>query len=213
MRYSATSPVFAKSRVTPPAFRAALWRWKSPAVIEASAIHDVLTSAGIDPAVFLGQFAAESSYGTTGYAKTTHSPGNVVISRPAIPHWTRAFGGRPWKAPNGRTYALFSTWRDGTRAYAALMGTYKLRGWSKTIATMASRWLGMADATRSGYVLNIVSHANLALAVVAPPVAPPVPTPSQLLDAIEAAAARVTGSEPDKAALLRYIAVLRARLG
>ncbi len=218
MTYSATSPVFARSRVTPPAFRAALWRWKSPAVIEASAIHDVLIGAGIDPAVFLGQFAAESSYGTSGYAKTTHSPGNIIISRPAIPHWTRAFGGRPWKAPNGRTYAAFLTWRDGTRAYAALMGTYKLRGWSKTIATMASHWLGMADATHSGYVKNIVANANLVLLtvdppVVAPPVAPPILTSAQLLDAIEAGVGQLWGDVLVKAALARNVALLRARLG
>jgi len=162
MTYSATSPIFARSRVAYAAFRGVLALSRSPAVIESSAIHDVLTSAGIDPAVFLGQFAAESSYGTAGYARTTHSPGNIVISRPALPHWTRAFGGCPWKAPNGRTYALFLTWRNGTRAYAALMKGYRLRGWAKTIATMASRWLGMADATHSGYVRNIVSHANRA---------------------------------------------------
>jgi hypothetical protein len=161
MSYSPASPVFARNAVTQAALRAVLVRRGSPAVIEAGAIHQVLVDAGIDPAVFLGQFAAESSYGAAGYARTTHSPGNIVISRPALPHWTRAFGGRPWKAPNGRTYVLFLTWRDGTRAYAALMKGYRLRGWAATIATMASRWLGMADATRSGYVRNIVTHANL----------------------------------------------------
>lgn len=147
----------------PSVFRSVLVQRRSPAVVESAAIHNVLTGAGIDPAVFLGQFAAESSYGTAGYARLTHSPGNIVIGRPAFPHWTRAFGGRPWKAPNGRTYALFLNWRNGTRAYAALMRGYKLRGWAKSIATMASRWLGMADvamASRSAYVRNIVAAAN-----------------------------------------------------
>lgn len=177
MIYFPTSPVFARNHVTPSAFRSVLIRRNSPAIIEANAIYEVLVGAGIDPAVFLGQFAAESSYGTSGYARTTRSPGNIVISRPLLPHWTRAFGGRPWKAPNGRTYAAFLNWRNGTRAYVALMQSYRLRGWARTIATMASRWLGMADATHSGYVHNIVTHAAL-VPVTLDPAPKPTPTPT-----------------------------------
>lgn len=174
MTYTAGSPVFAGSRIGPLLFRAALVRHGSPAAAEAAGIYDALLGAGVDPAVFLGQFAAESSYGTAGYARTTRNPGNIVIGRPALPHWTRVFGGRPWLAPNGRTYAAFSSWRDGTRAYAALLRSYRLRGWATSIATMASHWLGLPDATYSGYVRNILAAANL---MAAPPPTPPRPTP------------------------------------
>ena len=215
MTYVPTSPVFARCRVSGLAFHGVLAHRDSPAVIEATAILTILVDAGIDPVVFLGQFAAESSYGTQGYARATRSPGNIVIGHPEIPHWTRAFGGRPMKAPNGRTYASFATWRDGTRAYAALMRTYRARGWATSIATMASRWLGMKDATYSGYVHNIVAHANqvplLGVEVVPPPVSPPATT-LELLAAIEYYAGRLSGTDHDKAALARNIALLRGRL-
>jgi pimeloyl-ACP methyl ester carboxylesterase len=58
------------------------------------------------------------------------------------------------------------------------MRTYRARGWAKTIATMASRWLGMADATHSGYVHNIVTHANLVPMAVPTPTPEPVPPPA-----------------------------------
>ena len=172
MSYASTTPVFAPSRVTAPQFAAFLRRMGSPAAAEAAAIHDVLVSAGIDPAVALGQFAAESSFGKAGYAAITRNWGNIVISRPLLPHWTRAFGGTSWKASNGRTYARFGTWRNGARAYAALLRTYRARGWARSIEAMSRKWLG---GIGTGYVANIVRVADQVAGVAVPAPKPPPP--------------------------------------
>ena len=175
MAYSPSSPVFARSAISRAAFTAILTRAGSPAAPEAPEIYAALTGVGIDPAVALGQVAAESTYGTRGYAVRTRNWGNITIRRPALPHWTRLYGGRPWRAPNGRTYAAFPSWTAGVRAYAALLRSYRLGGWAGSIARMSSRWLGMRDATRSGYVRTIVAHAGRV--PLAPPTPAPVPVP------------------------------------
>ncbi|MBA3875561.1 MAG: hypothetical protein C0498_01270 [Anaerolinea sp.] len=170
MAYSPSSPVFGKS-ITAAQFGAFLRAKGSPAASEAAAIFTAL--GAVDPSVALGQFGAESSFGTAGYAKTTRNWGNIVISRPALPHWTRAFGGTPWKAPNGRTYAKFATWRNGARAYAALLSTYRVRGWASSIEAMSRKWLG---GVGTGYITNIVRIANSAGGK--PPTPPPPPKPA-----------------------------------
>jgi len=178
MSYGPTSPVFAKPRVSRPAFVTFLGRKGFPAPSEAAAIYSDLVAAGVDPALALGQLAAESSYGLKGYARTTRNWGNIVIGHPRVPHWTRAFGGAPWLAPNGRTYAKFPTWRAGAKAYAALLRSYKLWGWAKTVSGMAGRWLGMKDASRSGYVRTILNVANTVPVTVVPaPIPAPKPAP------------------------------------
>jgi pimeloyl-ACP methyl ester carboxylesterase len=169
--YSAASPVFARS-ISAATFAAFLRRMASPAALEASAIHDAFATAGVDPAVALGQFAAESSFGKAGYAAITRNWGNITIRYPLIPHWTRNFGGKSWKAPNGRTYARFSTWRDGARAYAALLVSYRKGGHADNIGEMTDRWLGGHGA---GYIRNICRTANAALGTPPPVVVPPPP--------------------------------------
>ena len=183
MTYSPSSPVFAKSRITAAQFAAFLRSKRSPAAVEASAIYAVLGS--VDPAVALGQFGAESSFGTAGYAKITRNWGNIAMATPGTPrllraariasHWTRAFGATGYSPGNGYTYAKFATWRNGARAYTALMNTYKLRGWAPSISAMCRKWLG---GIGTGYIANIVRIANAVTGTVAPPiVVPPAPPP------------------------------------
>ncbi len=185
MIYSPLSPVFGKS-IGANHFAAVLRSRKSPAAIEASAIYVALGS--VDPAVALGQFGAESTYGRAGYAAVTRNWGNIAMATPGTPrllraakiasHWTRAFGATGYSPGNGYTYAKFKTWRDGARAYAALMRTYRLRGWAGSIERMTRKWLGGIGA---GYVANIVRIANQVAGTVDPPVkspaTPPVVTP------------------------------------
>lgn len=170
MTYSGQSPIFSPPNVTPAGFRAALLGHRSPAAAESQAIYAALVSAGIDPAIALGQFAAESTFGTRGYAGATKNWGNIAMATPRdqgvkraakiAGHWSRAFGARPYAPGNGYAYASFPSWERGAQAYAALMRTYRLRGWATSVAVMAGRWLGMVDASRSGYVRNILSVAN-----------------------------------------------------
>ena len=198
MTYAASSPVFAASRVTAASFAAFLRSKRSPAAVEASAIHAALVAAGVDPAVALGQLAAESSFGTAGYARITRNWGNIVIRWPLVPHWTRAFGGRPWKAPNGRSYASFSTWRDGARAYAALLRTYRARGWAGSISVMCRRWLG---GIGTAYIANIVRIANsVPAAAPVPPkpvlVPPPITPPAPVVPPIPTTPERIAAAQP-----------------
>lgn len=213
MTYSAASPVFAPTRMGPSVFRLALFLHGSPAHTEAAAIYTALVSAGIDPAIALGQFAAESSFGTKGYATATRNWGNLTIRHPALPHWTRAYGGQPWLAPNGRTYVKFPTWTAGVRAYAALLATYRSRGWATSVAAMAGHWLGMADASRSGYVRNIVSIAN-AVAGQADELPPPPPPPvsASTIARLRRYIANLSAVKRPTSAVTRKLAAYRARL-
>jgi len=189
--YGPASPVFRKS-ITSAAFAAFLRAKGSPAAAEASAIFAVL--GAVDPAVALGQFGAESTFGRAGYAKITKNWGNIVISRPLLPHWTRAFGGSPWKAPNGRTYARFGTWRNGARAYVALLNTYRLRGWAPSVSAMCRKWLG---GIGTGYIANIVRIANQAAGTVAPPAPPPVVIPPPVIPPISTTPTRIAAQQRD----------------
>lgn len=202
MNYSATSPVFAPSRITAAAFGAFLRRKGSPALIEASAINAALVAAGVDPAVALGQFGAESTFGRAGHARVTRNWGNIAMATPGtgqkIPtaiaraafrraviagHWSRRFGAKPYSPGNGYTYASFPTWRQGALAYGHLLAKiYRPRGWAPSIQAMCRKWLGGIGVK---YVANIVRIANAASGIivappppVTPPVVPPPPAPA-----------------------------------
>ena len=191
MTYTANSPVFAPPRITAAAFAAFLRRKGSPAVIEASAIFATL--GPVDPAVALGQFGAESTFGRAGHARVTKNLGNIAMATPGtgrkIPtaaarvafrklviagHWSRRFGAKGYSPGNGYTYASFPTWRQGAQAYAYLLSAiYRPKGWAPSIGAMCRKWLG---GIGTGYIGNICRIANQATGSVAAP--PPVITPS-----------------------------------
>lgn len=224
MSYSAASPVFAPSRVTAAQFAAFLRAKRSPATTEASAIHAVLVGSGVDPAVALGQFAGESTFGTRGYARVTRNWGNIAMATPGtgrnLPtaiaraafrklviarHWSRRFGAKPYSPGNGYTYASFPTWRDGVRAYAALLRGYPKRS-TRTIEAMADRWLGGHGAGYIGNICRIANQAAGSAAVPAPtPASPPVvQTPAPAIPPISTTPEHLAAAQPPSWGYMTY---------
>ena len=157
---TASSPVFGPPTLTLAQWSAALAG--SPVASEAAALYAEVTAAGVDPAVALGQFAAESSYGTAGYAVTTHGWGNQTWAG-----WETTFGATPYAPGNGYTYAAYPDWQHGLAAYLYLLGQYRTWGWAGSLGTMCAYWLsGSATLTPrvTRYVDNIISAVQAALA-------------------------------------------------
>ena len=166
MAYSGSSKLFASTTLTETQFRTILSKRSSPALSSASAIYRALRARGFDPEIFLAQFAAESSYGRLGWCRigNLRNPGNILFYA-----WTRdGFRAIAWKPrPDYRyTYSKFPSWDLGTRAYVALMSTYRSRGFD-TLWEMSARWLGATPGTtrHTNYLGNILFalRANRAL--------------------------------------------------
>ena len=160
MTLTATSPVFGPPTLSQDAWTTALA--KSPVAPESASLYALVVAAGMDPAVALGQFAAESSFGTAGYAATTHSWGNNIYAQ-----WTAQFDGTPFVASNGRTYAMYPDWTHGLQAYLHLMGLYRTYGWATTVTSMAAMWINGSPTVTPNvvqYVNNIIATASSAAA-------------------------------------------------
>ncbi len=158
MTLAGTSPVFGPPTITLAEWTAALA--SSPVAPNAAALYALVVAAGMDPAVALGQFAAESSYGTKGYAVTTHNWGNNLWAS-----WTAQFGGTPYAPGNGYTYVQYPDWTHGMQAYLYLMGQYRTWGWATNLTTMVGYWLSGSPTVTprvTQYVNNIISAAQSA---------------------------------------------------
>ncbi len=157
---TATSPVFGPATLTLDEWCAALAG--SPVAGVSSALYGLCTAAGVDPAVALGQFDAESAYGTLGVAATTHSWGNQTWAG-----WETQFGATAFAPGNGYTYALYPDWTSGFRAYLYLLAQYAGWGWAPSLQTFAAYWLSGAPAITARvttYVGNIIAAVQSALA-------------------------------------------------
>lgn len=106
--------ILSTPRITEGQFASILRAHGSPAAGEAASIYGVVTSYGVDPAVFLAIFQHESSFGTAGVATRTRNPGNLVYTPSAA-----EFGG----VKSGR-WASFGTWTQGAAATANLLRIY-----------------------------------------------------------------------------------------
>ncbi len=153
---TASSPVFGPPTLTLAEWTAALAG--SPVASEAAALYAQVTAAGVDPAVALGQFAAESSLGSKGAATVTHSWGNNLWAS-----WTTQFGATPYAPGNGYTYAAYPDWSHGLAAYLHLVGQYRTWGWATSLGAFASYWLtGGPNGNTTSYVGNIIATAQAA---------------------------------------------------
>ncbi len=155
---NASSPVFGPPTLTLAEWTAALSG--SPVAPDAAALYAQCVAAGMDPAVALGQFAAESSYGTAGYATVTHSWGNQTWAT-----WEAQFGATAYAPGNGYTYALYPSWDLGLQAYLHLMGLYRGWGWAGSLGQMCAYWLsgsGTITARVTRYVNNIIAAVQSA---------------------------------------------------
>jgi hypothetical protein len=98
----------ASPRISFAQFQRVLERAFSPARIEARAIYDHLVSVNLCPAVALGFFKHESTYGRAGWAVQTLNWGNIRKSQ-----------GRAYKTENG--FAYYRSWLSGLQDWADLI--------------------------------------------------------------------------------------------
>ncbi len=113
----------------------------SPMAREADAIYNAAVRGGINPAFVAGLAAAESSYGTAGYARGTYNPFGLGVHL-------------GWKFPNyaSATSKLAKTLNDGS--YKSL---FKSRG----LAGIISRYTPASDGNNEGqHFRNIVSYGS-----------------------------------------------------
>lgn len=113
----------------------------SPMAREADAIYDAALRGGVNPAFVAGLAAAESSYGTAGYARGTFNPFGLGVHL-------------GWRFPNyaKATERLGQTLRDGS--YRRL---FQQRG----LAGIISRYTPASDGNDEGqHFRNIVSYGT-----------------------------------------------------
>jgi hypothetical protein len=115
----------------------------SPMAREANAIYDAALRGGLNPSFVAGLAAAESSYGTAGYARGTYNPFGLGVHL-------------GWKFPNyaAATERLGQTLREGS--YRRL---FQQRG----LAGIISRYTPASDGNNEGqHFRNIVSYGSRA---------------------------------------------------
>jgi hypothetical protein len=139
-------------RITSARFTALLKTKNSPAVPEAVKVYDVLVLEGVDPSFALAQFRVESQYGTSGYAKITHSWGNMLYDS----HLTILASGK-YSPGNGYTYATYDNYVDAILDYCRYIHWYKDNYGFDTIYEATARWIGKAQGS-SGHIsyINII---------------------------------------------------------
>lgn len=92
-------------RISQAQFTRVLQQFQSPCAPIAAECYEIIRSSGLDPAVALGFFGHESTFGTRGVAVETLNWGNVRT--PVDP--ARTIGTHP------RNFAIFRSWQDGLR--------------------------------------------------------------------------------------------------
>jgi hypothetical protein len=91
--------------------------YHSPAAGKGQALYDYGIKYGIDPAYALAFFMHESSFGTTGVAKVTHSLGNIRASK-----GYQQFEG----------YRKYKTWEEGFEDWYKLIVLQYVAQWKLT---------------------------------------------------------------------------------
>src|SRR5712691_6765502 len=114
---SQTYDVRGKPSLSAEFINSVLDRYHSPAAGKGQALYDDGVKYGIDPAYALAFFMHESSFGTTGVAKVTHSLGNIRASE-------------GYQQYDG--YRKYRTWEDGFVDWYKLISDQYARQWKLT---------------------------------------------------------------------------------
>jgi hypothetical protein len=125
----------------------------SPAVPEASLIYDQFVAGGVDPTFALSQFRVESQFGTSGYAKTTGSWGNMLWDA----NLTVLATGK-YSPGNGYTYATYDNYKNATLDYIRYLDWYRDHYGYWDIYRATARWIGKTPGSTGhlSYVSIIV---------------------------------------------------------
>lgn len=139
-------------RITATRFKQLLSSKSSPAVPESDQVYQILLNEGVDPSFALAQFRVESQYGTAGYAKITHSWGNMLYDS----NLTILANGK-YSPGNGYTYATYSNYKFAITDYCRYIHWYKDQYGFDTIYEATARWIGKPPGS-SGHIsyINII---------------------------------------------------------
>ena len=91
--------------------------YHSPASGKGQALYDDGVKYNIDPAFALAFFMEESTFGTQGVARTTHSLGNIRVSG---------------TEPSYQGYRLYASWEDGFEDWYRLIALQYVAAWNLT---------------------------------------------------------------------------------
>jgi hypothetical protein len=138
------SPTHAPPVITLERFKKILSDHHSPALAEADAIWKTLIDEEVDPSFALGQFHAESLYGTAGHATVTKSWGNMLWSEPL----TKNAAGQ-YSPGNGYTYAKYNNWTDSVKDYVFELTFYEVTWELETIYEATAKWIGEGNTPGS----------------------------------------------------------------
>lgn len=115
----------------------------------AAYIWDAGRAWGVDPAILMGMFNAESNYGRRGVARLTHSPGNMRATTPA--------------QPNVEGYASYPDWFAGIDATYALLHQYAAQG-ATTIDAAIPIWAPSSDHNDPAAYITIIQDTMESIA-------------------------------------------------
>lgn len=148
------SPTLAFPRITAAKFKSLLKTKNSPAVPESDDVFDIIVSQGVDPSFALAQFRVESQYGTAGYAKVTHSWGNMLYDE----HLTLLANGK-YMPGNGYVYATYLNYKNAITDYCRYIHWYKDQYGLDTIYGATARWIGKVPGStgHTSYVTTVVN--------------------------------------------------------
>lgn len=119
--------------------------YHSPAAGKAQYLYDYGVKYGLDSAYALAFFMHESSFGTTGVARTTKSLSNMRC----VPEY-------PCLNENGG-YAIFSSWEQGFEAWFKLIRNLYVNIWGRaTVDQIIPKYAPNSDGNNeNGYIANL----------------------------------------------------------
>jgi hypothetical protein len=137
--------VLGKPTITVNVINQVLEAYHSPAAGKGQVLYDLGVQYGIDPALALGFFMHESTFGTQGWATETFSLGNMRC----IPNHSCEGG-----------YAHFKSWEEGFKAWYELIRNLYVAEWGLvTIDQIIPTYAPSADNNNEAAYIASVKHA------------------------------------------------------
>lgn len=140
-------PIYGKPTLTASQIDVILAAYHSPAAGQGQTLYDLGVQYGIDPAYALAFFMHESTLGTQGEARATHSLGNL-----------RCINGAECIDQDRGGYAAFASWHDGFHAWFVLITSDLYKGDGRTtVETIIPRYAPTADSNNeTAYISALV---------------------------------------------------------
>ena len=140
-----TYSVIGHPTVTVSLIQKVLAYYHSPASDQAQTLYDASVRCGIDPAFTLAFFMHESSFGKSGEATQSLSPGNLRC----IPNFRCQDG-----------YSWYDSWKDGFTVYCRLIRNLYVDGWGLvTIYQIIPRYAPPSNNNDDSAYINALKNA------------------------------------------------------